>query len=75
MAGVVVFLIIMTVLEVRAALAPTLHWVACLSRRLAAVFRRRQVCIMKDSVDDSYNLVLATQVFHTSSSDPLPIPI
>ena len=60
MAGVNLLLIVMTVLEVRAALAPTLHGPACLSRRLAAVFRERQVRIMAHSVEDSARPVLTS---------------
>ncbi len=67
MAGVILLLIIMTVLEVRAALAPTLHWLACLSRRLAAVFREHQVRIMAHSVEGSTG-----SVFNLLKSSALP---
>ena len=65
MAGVILLLIVMTVLEVRAALAPTLHWLACLSRRLAAVFRERQVRVMARSVEDSARPVLTSLMSST----------
>lgn len=53
LAGVVLWIIIMTVLEVWAALVPALHRLASLSRRLAAVFREHQVRIMARTVEDS----------------------
>ena len=62
MAGIVLWCIIMTVLEVWAALAPILHWLASLSRRLAAVFREHQVRIMAHSAEISHILSSHTQV-------------
>ena len=69
MAGVTLWLMVMTVLEVRAALAPTLHWLASLLRRLAAVFCERQVRIMAHCFEDSACPVLTSLESSTLSSD------
>ncbi len=64
LAGVILWIIIMTVLEVWAALAPALHRLASLSRRLAAVFRERQVRIMAHTVEDPNTpCFVSTQLF------------
>lgn len=61
MAGIVLWCILTTVLEVWAALAPILHWLASMSGRLAAVFREHQVHIMAHSVETSHILSSHTQ--------------